>query len=310
MTQTPGTPAFMPPEVMLAKPKYDRSVDVFSFGVMMVHVLSGKWPEPQIGPTRTEAGKLIPISEAERREEFLQIIGNEHPLMESIHSCVHNDPTMRAHTNELVRLLGELVKTFPSPFANQIDVLKHIERDEEEKQYLKEELQRKEQEILAQIKELSNEIERLKLQNSELMEENRMLSSEREVLMQQIARDEEAMISTIQLLKHTIEQKQHHFDNRSTHNIETKDLNQQSQASFKQMIKELEIEKETIAQPTVKTSVQPTSDSVKDPEIESKLQHSLCLIQSKNLRLKSRLQHNLILSRSKKLKQRGEILHG
>ena len=161
MTQTPGTPAFMPPEVMLAKPKYDRSVDVFSFGVMMVHVLSGKWPEPQIGPIRTEAGKLIPISEAERREEFLQIIGNEHPLMELIHSCVHNDPTMRAHTNELVRLLGELVKTFPSPlnFANQIDVLKHIKRDEEEKQYLKEELQQKEQEILAQIKELSNEVE-------------------------------------------------------------------------------------------------------------------------------------------------------
>ena len=38
---------------------------------MMVHLLSGKWPEPQIGPTHTEAGRLIPVSEAERREEFL-----------------------------------------------------------------------------------------------------------------------------------------------------------------------------------------------------------------------------------------------
>ena len=92
------------------------------------------------------------------------------------------------------------------------------------------------------------------------MEENRILSSERDDLTQQIARDEEAMTSTIQLLKHTIEQKQHHFDNRSTHNIETKDLNQQSQASSKQMIKELKIEKETTAQPTVKTSAQPTSE--------------------------------------------------
>ena len=94
MTQTPGTPAFMPPEVMVAKPKYNTSVDVFSFGIMMVHLLSGKWPEPQIGPIRTEAGRLIPVSEAERREEFLQIIGNEHPLMELIHGCIHNDATM------------------------------------------------------------------------------------------------------------------------------------------------------------------------------------------------------------------------
>ena len=94
MTQTPGTPAFMPPEVMIARPKYNKSIDVFSFGVMMIHMFSGKWPEPQIGPTRTEAGRLIPVSEAERRDEFLQIIGSEHPLMELIHSCVHNDPTV------------------------------------------------------------------------------------------------------------------------------------------------------------------------------------------------------------------------
>ena len=30
MTQTPGTPAYMPPEVMKANPKYDTSVDEFS----------------------------------------------------------------------------------------------------------------------------------------------------------------------------------------------------------------------------------------------------------------------------------------
>ena len=30
MTQTPGTPAYMPPEVMIANPRYDASVDEFS----------------------------------------------------------------------------------------------------------------------------------------------------------------------------------------------------------------------------------------------------------------------------------------
>ena len=49
MTQTPGTPAYMPPEVMIANPKYDTSVDEFSYGILMIHMFSGKWPEPQIG---------------------------------------------------------------------------------------------------------------------------------------------------------------------------------------------------------------------------------------------------------------------
>ena len=66
MTQTPGTPAYMPPEVMVANPKYDTSVDVFSYGIMMIHVFSGQWPEPQVGPVCTESdGGMIPVSEAE-----------------------------------------------------------------------------------------------------------------------------------------------------------------------------------------------------------------------------------------------------
>ena len=50
MTQTPGTPAYMPPEVMVASPKYDTGVDKFSYGILMIHMFSGQWPEPQVGP--------------------------------------------------------------------------------------------------------------------------------------------------------------------------------------------------------------------------------------------------------------------
>ena len=68
MTQTPGTSAYM----MVADPKYDTSVDEFSYGIMMVHMFSGRWPAPQVGPNRTELdGRLIPVTEAERREAFL-----------------------------------------------------------------------------------------------------------------------------------------------------------------------------------------------------------------------------------------------
>ena len=41
MTQTLGTPAYMPLEVMVANLKYDASVDKFLYGILMIHVISG-----------------------------------------------------------------------------------------------------------------------------------------------------------------------------------------------------------------------------------------------------------------------------
>ena len=58
MTTTPGTPIYMPPEVMKLNPKYNTSIDVFSYGILIIHVLSGSLPEPQVEPTQvTKGGK-------------------------------------------------------------------------------------------------------------------------------------------------------------------------------------------------------------------------------------------------------------
>ena len=170
LTQTPGTPAFMPPEVMVASPNYNTSVDTFSYGVMMVHIFSGRWPEPQIGPVSTESGRLIPVSEAERREVFLQTIGNEHPLMDLILKCINNHPPGRAHVEEIVERLAEMVSQFPMSFVNRLEMLRHIESAEEEKRTLTEEVERKDAEISDNnveiecsrelIKSLKEEVER------------------------------------------------------------------------------------------------------------------------------------------------------
>ena len=141
MTQTPGTPAYMPPEVMIANPKYDTSVDEFSYGILMVHIFSGRWPEPQVGPVRTEPGRLIPVSEAERREVFLQAIENDHPLMDLILKCIDNHPQIRAHTSEIVERLADMVLQFPASFANRLEMLRQIEHQEKEKQALRSELE-------------------------------------------------------------------------------------------------------------------------------------------------------------------------
>ena len=128
MTQTPGTPAYMPPEVMVANPKYDTSVDEFSYGIMMIHIFSGQWPEPQVGQIRAEAGgRMIPVSEAERREVFLRAIGNDHPLMDLILKCIDNYAQARAHASEIVERLAEMVYCSFLP-PSLTDWMKHSDK--------------------------------------------------------------------------------------------------------------------------------------------------------------------------------------
>ena len=189
MTQTPGTPAYMPPEVMTANPKYDTSVDEFSYGIMMIHMFSGRWPEPQVGPNRTEAdGRLIPVTEGERREVFLQAIGNDHPLMDLILKCIHNHPKSRAHASEIVERLAEMVLQFPASFANRLDMLQQIHAVEEEKRALTEEGERKDrviqqneseiylhkEEVQTKERQKTAEIDRLKLAHSSEVEQLRL----------------------------------------------------------------------------------------------------------------------------------------
>ena len=187
MTQTPGTPAYMPPEVMVANPKYDTSVDEFSYGILMIHMFSGRWPEPQVGPNRTEQGKLIPVTEAERREVFLQAIGNDHPLMNLIQRCITNDPQLRPHASEIVGQLGEIALQFPTSFANRLEMLRRIEVDGEEKRALTEEGERKDRVIQQKVAEVDrlklvhySEVEQLQLQVRDLNTKYQLMKAENE----------------------------------------------------------------------------------------------------------------------------------
>ena len=93
MTFAPGSPPYMPPETLVDDPHYDASVDVFSFGALMVEMFTAKLPLPEIARARKDpAGILIVISEVERRQNLLNKIGDKHPLMDLITSCLSNNP--------------------------------------------------------------------------------------------------------------------------------------------------------------------------------------------------------------------------
>ena len=183
MTETPGTPAYMPPEVMIADPHYDTSVDVFSFGIMMIHTFTSEWPLPKIGQTRIDPAnpdRLIPVTEAERREHFLRKISPNHPLMDLIMRCLSNNPQRRPRAAEIVGRMVGVVLEHPPSFENRVEMLQRVSALLTEKRELEEEVVRKDsaiQEKAEEIKALAEEKKRQEEENENSIERMQLVHS-------------------------------------------------------------------------------------------------------------------------------------
>ena len=126
-TQAPGTPTFMPPEAMLARPKYTSKVDIFSLGVLMVHILSGEWPMPSeaFAEDPLNPNSVVSVTEFERRREFMDKISADHPLLGLIEQCLSNVASHRPDAAEVVHQLQVEHARVPPRLVNQLEILKH-----------------------------------------------------------------------------------------------------------------------------------------------------------------------------------------
>jgi len=179
MTQTkaPGTPCYMPPEALMSKPKYTSKIDTYSYGVLIIHTLCGRWPFPEdvFRPDPQNPGAVIPVSEIERRAEYLHEIGNDHPLMGLIHQCLSNVPANRPEAPALLERVNAILSTLPQPFTNRVEMLQQFEHFEARIQTLTDAKQSMQSEInslttetqrnLSEIDSLRVEVETLSVQN-------------------------------------------------------------------------------------------------------------------------------------------------
>ena len=76
---------------------------------MIIHIFSGKWPEPLNPVDVAPDGQLIPLSEAEHHKKYLQVVGDDHLLMDIILKCTHNYPKSRAHAIEILERLEQTI---------------------------------------------------------------------------------------------------------------------------------------------------------------------------------------------------------
>ena len=150
MTACPGTPAYMPPEAMGRNPRYDKKIDSFSYGVLMLHVSCGQWPLPGEANCVNSAypDQLIPQTEVERREDYLQDIGDDHPLRQLITQCLNNHPAFRPDAEDILRQVREVVSQHPLPFEDKIAMIAMMNQHRAERERLQEEIVRMNTQLL------------------------------------------------------------------------------------------------------------------------------------------------------------------
>ena len=128
-TQAPGTPCYMPPEALRARPTYTSKIDSYSYGVMVIHVLCGRWPFPDdaFRPDPRNPDVMLPVLELDRRAEYLRDIGQDHPLMGLISQCLSNAPTRRPEASEILRQITATASRVPERHQNKIEMLQQNE---------------------------------------------------------------------------------------------------------------------------------------------------------------------------------------
>ena len=114
ITQCPGTPVFMPPEALRAKPRYSDKLDTFSAGVLIIQIITRTFPAPTdaeivVEDASSPVGEIIiPVPELERRKKDIDKVPSDHSLLPIAHHCIKNRDKERPTAAQLCRSLEQL----------------------------------------------------------------------------------------------------------------------------------------------------------------------------------------------------------
>ena len=115
-TVCPGTDVYMPPEAIQDNPKYTEKIDCFSFGVLVLQMLTREFPNP--GDRRRVISSKYPgipsgvleirVPEIDRRQDQINKVDPNHPLLAVALNCLKDNHIERPSAQDLCERVAAL----------------------------------------------------------------------------------------------------------------------------------------------------------------------------------------------------------
>ena len=164
-----GTLAFMPPEALHDPPRYNETLDVFSFGNIIISTLTHEWPNPG-PPNRYQGDVFVGITELQRRERYVEMVTAQEKqlFLPIVRPCLENRPDKRPSSVMLVQELRRIESSLPTggQVAASIEQLRQqLSAKKEECRQKDEMIRQKDEEVrekTATIRAQQTEIQRLR----------------------------------------------------------------------------------------------------------------------------------------------------
>ena len=100
LSKQPGTPGFMPPEALDENPIYNTSLDMFSYGGVVLFVANQKWPEPT--NSQFDRKTMIAFTEVQRRQQYLDKMEDGTKIWKpTVEACLSNYPEERPKISQV-----------------------------------------------------------------------------------------------------------------------------------------------------------------------------------------------------------------
>ena len=217
-TYCPGTNGYMSPEALTDPPEYSEKLDVFSCGVLLVQLVTRKFPNPgprtytvQINDPRFPSGKaLIVVPELDRRREHLDLVPPTHPLLQVALDCIKDKEDDRPTSEQLCSRLVALKVSdgYRESLRQAAGEERAVQTDREQ------EMQQQPRERESRVEELAREVQQLQLekeedttQRDELQQQIRTKTNENQQLQRQIRVRSGENEQVVAALQQSVEQK-------------------------------------------------------------------------------------------------------
>ena len=116
-TLSPGTMVYMSPEALGEPPAYTRKLDIFLNGVLLVQVITRKFPDPGPRVKTVQVGEYshfedseiqVKVSEVVRRRSHIDLVDPAHPLLNVALDCLKDKEGQRPTAEQLCSRLAAL----------------------------------------------------------------------------------------------------------------------------------------------------------------------------------------------------------